>query len=415
MNDPTDELWTVLEMTRRIAAGPDDLGALLAGITEATRAILRCERSSVSLLDAQRDELVVRTSSDLAGVRFPASLGLSGATLKSDSVINVEDAYADPRFNPEADRRSGFRTRSVLSVPLPGLDGQAIGVIQALNKDCGAFGARDERLLQVFSAQAGVAIQRQLARDAEARRRHVERDLRLAQDIQRGLLPRKAPKLRGFDIAGWNLPAEETGGDFFDFIPLDEDRLAFVLADVSGHGLGPALIVAECRALLRACLPHHDDPVGLLGQVNDLLCEDLPDDRFVTVGFGILDAKVGRLRTLSAGHGPILVHRRASDDFEVIEPHGCPLGLFPGWAGGPTAELTLEPGDQFLIFSDGFHEWPDRAGESFGMGRLREGIRRHRDLDADRAIQAIRADVCGFAGETPQSDDLTAVVIRRVG
>lgn len=415
MNDATDELWTVLEMTRRIAGGPDDLGALLAAITEATRTILRCERSSVSLLDAANDELVVRTSSDLAGVRFPAGLGLSGATLKSGSVINVADAYRDPRFNPEGDRRSGFRTRSVLSVPLPGLDGRAIGVIQALNKQAEAFNHRDERLLQVFSAQAGVALQRQIARDAEARRRQVERDLGLARDIQRGLLPRRAPEIPGFDIAGWNHPAEETGGDFFDFIPLDDGRLAFVLADVSGHGLGPALIVAECRALLRACLPHHDCPMGLLSQVNDLLCDDLPDDRFVTVGFGILDPEKGRIVTLSAGHGPILVYRRATDDFEEIEPHGCPLGLFPGWSGGPAVDVVLGEGDQFLIFSDGFHEWPDARGESFGMGRLRNGIRRHCELNAERAIQAIRADVCEFAGETPQADDLTAVVIRRHG
>lgn len=410
--DRIDDLYTVLELSCQLAATPD-LQTLLGNIVTASLRVLNCEKATVFLYDPQTQELYSRVATDAVEIRFPANRGLAGEVFRTGAVINVPDAYADARFNPDVDRRTGYRTRSILSCPLVGWDKTTVGVLQVLNKRDGSFGAWDEELARTFTSQAGVAVQRQLLLAEYGKKQRFERELDLARQIQQGLLPRRSPRLTGFDIAGWNKPADETGGDFFDYKELPSGNLAVSIADVSGHGVAPALVMAECRALLRASLSQSDDLGKLIEHVNRLLCEDVPDDYFVTVFCSVLEPNGNRLRYLSAGHGPVLHLQAANGMVDELATHGCPLGFSPDLDYDPPSELTMATGDLVVLMTDGFFEWRNTTNEQFGVPRIASCLQRNRELPSAEIIQCIYRDVLAFGTGVAQRDDLTAVVIKK--
>lgn len=242
----------------------------------------------------------------------------------------------------------------------------------------------------------------------------IECDLAIARSIQQGLLPTLPPTVPGFDIAGWNEPADETGGDYFDFVPLSGGRLAIAIADVTGHGIGAALVVAEVRALFRAEILRDPDLLTAVTHVHRLIAGDLSTDRFVTACFAVVSAGEGTVSFLSAGHGPILSYTKARG--EVIEhpPHGLPLGFMPEPSYSDPATISLAPGDVFLLLTDGFFEWTNRGGEPFGVERIRKFLAAHHDLPAEGLVDSLRQAVVNFSEGTPQADDLTAIVVRRM-
>lgn len=188
---------------------------------------------------------------------------------------------------------------------------------------------------------------------ASAKLAAVQRDLSVARDIQRGLLPAAAPAFPGFDIAGMSRPADLTGGDYYDWQPLPDGRLAVVMADVTGHGIGPALVMAVCRAYARATTPLAADSAALLNRLNNLIHADITDGRFITFALAIIDA-AGRVDLLSAGHGPTLLYRASTGKVEEFGGDGIPLGIAPDESYGPVRTFTLEPDDALLLLTDGF-------------------------------------------------------------
>lgn len=266
---------------------------------------------------------------------------------------------------------------------------------------------------------------RSAIRDANARqeRDKLERDLAAARSIQQALLPRSVPAIPGFEVAGWNRPADQTGGDYYDWQALPDGNWMVTVADVSGHGIGPALVTAACRAYVRAAGPHHVGGAGasglaeLAGRLNRQLAEDLPEGRFVTMASALIEPTTGRVALLSAGHGPIVLLHRASGEVREIQPGNLPLAVLADAEFGPAQALTLEPGDVLALVTDGFVEWPrtdpDGRSEQFGVARLRDALRRHGDLPPPEMIQAITREVEAFAHPWPQRDDLTMAVIRR--
>lgn len=412
------DLERILDAARAIGATVD-LDALLGRIADAATAVLDCERATVYLLDHERGELSSRVATGIAGspireIRFPVGVGIAGEVAAGGGAVNLADPYADPRFNPEFDRQSGFRTTSLLTLPLTGHDGAMVGVLQVLNKRGGPFTPRDEWLVSTLSVQAGVAIERQRLLAAAAVQARMQRDLEVAREIQQGLLPRVPPDLPGWDVAGWTRPADETGGDCFDWLRLPDGALALLIGDATGHGIGPALISAEARALVRATVTQSRDLARLVPHVNDLLGEDLREGTFVTAFIGLLDPAGGRIDYSSAGHGPILEFDAATGTVTEHPTHGTPLGMFPGMEYDPPSRIDLEPGDMLLLFTDGFFEWARPDGEQFGAERLAEVVRRLRDRPAAEIIAAVDAAVRAFAAGTPQADDCTAVVVKRL-
>lgn len=249
--------------------------------------------------------------------------------------------------------------------------------------------------------------------DLENELKAINHDLDVARSIQQGLLPTQSPKLDDFEIAGWNQPADETGGDYFDWQALPDGRIAISLADATGHGIGPALVGASCRAYSRASLLANAEKNGLLDRLNKLLAEDLSANRFVTFVVAFLNPTNSNVQILSAGHGPILWYRSDSDKIENLEAQGIPLGMIAGVKYGQANEGRLAPGDMLVIVTDGFYEWENPGGEEFGLSRLESVVRESHDCSAEEVIARLRSSVENFCKGTEQKDDLTAIVLKR--
>ncbi|MEM6550729.1 MAG: SpoIIE family protein phosphatase [Planctomycetota bacterium] len=248
--------------------------------------------------------------------------------------------------------------------------------------------------------------------EAEARQ-EAERDLQAAALIQQSLMPSEAPSVEGFEIVGWNRPADQTGGDYYDWVPLEDGRFAVCIADVTGHGLGPAMITCFCRAYARSALRVERRIAAALNRLNGELNQDLSAGRFVTFATVVLTPGNDRVVSISAGHGPLMIYRRGGGEVESFGADALPLGVHDGDDGVEPVAHRLAEGDAFVLVTDGFFEWANASREQFGMERLRRSLARHGDQDGDRLIQSLLNDVETFVGSAPQPDDLTAVVIRR--
>ena len=249
--------------------------------------------------------------------------------------------------------------------------------------------------------------------DEQAARQRIEHDLDLAREIQRGLLPVRTPDVEGYEIVGWSQPADKTGGDYYDWQVAPDGRILVTLADVTGHGVGPALVTAVCRAYVRASFATGHDLPPLMDNLNDLLVADLPAGRFVTFAAAMIDPVTHRVEMLSAGHGPIF-HYVAKDQ-RLIEHHAndLPLGLVPAMSYAPSIVIDLQPGDLLLFLTDGFYEWPRSDDVRFGLDRLRAAVLRAGDHPLTDVIGMIHSEVRTFTNGVPQDDDVTAVAIRR--
>jgi phosphoserine phosphatase len=406
------DLQRVLEISRAMVAS-EDLDSLLRLIVDCSMELLDAERATVFLYEAERNELVSRIAAGEDVIRAPADRGITGATVRDNATVNVPDAYADSRFNPEIDRLTGFRTRSILSVPLHGYDGKLVGVLQVLNRRDGPFGDYEIALAESLAAQAGVAVQRARLIEHYLVKQELERAMQIARDIQRGLEPQRRPEIAGFDLAGFSEPADDTGGDTYDFMPLADGRWTLSIADATGHGVGPALVIATTRAMLRAVSLQTCDVPTILRTVNRLLNQDLDSGRFVTCFFGVLDPKSCALTYASAGHGPILFYDRRHDRFSEGCITGVPLGVLEEADYCGALPHPFEPGDFAVITTDGFFEAANPAGQQFGVPRMMEVLRQDRDRPAAEMIQRLHAAVTTFTAGRPRADDLTAIAIKR--
>ncbi len=407
-------LNAILDIARRLASEPR-LDPMLESIARETTDLLDAERATLFLYDATTDELYSRiaTESEIEEIRFPASRGIAGAVAKSDgtSCLNIPDAYADDRFNREVDRQTGYRTRNILACSMLNLDGDLVGVLEAINKRGGGFGEGDERLLAALAAQAGVALERARLLEEFLAKRRLENEMELAREIQQGLLPEDAPAMEGLDLAGWSRPSEYAGGDFYDLFPWGDGRLGMMLGDAVGHGVGPALLAAEVRALVRALAIHETHPERVLEHANRLLARDVAEGRFVTLALARLDAAGGAIRYASGGQGPVLV-LRSGGRHEQIGATGLPLGILPDAEYTCLPDLALEPGEALLFLSDGIFECETRYGE-LGLERVAETAVAHSGGPAAALLKALEALTEEVSTTGRFRDDRTAVVARR--
>jgi len=406
-------LDALLGITRRLASEPR-LDPLLESITEETCNLLDAERATLFLYDADRDQLYSRiaTKSEIEVIRMPADRGIAGSVARTRACLVIPNAYADPRFNRDVDNRTGWRTRSILAVPMTNLQGNLVGVLEALNKRTGPFVEADATLLQALADQAGVALERARLVEEFLAKRELENEMELAQRIQADLLPERPPTIVGFDLAGWNQPSAYAGGDLYDLFPWGDGRVGLMLGDAVGHGVGPALLAAETRALVRAMALHEDRPERILADANRLLAADLDEGRFVTLALAVADAVDGTLAWASAGQGPLLLVR-SDGRTERLMATGLPLGILPDAEFNTPDPIRMNTGDVFLLISDGIFETEAADGGELGFDPVVETVRSHRNGSAEALIGAIRTLTESVCSCDRFRDDRTAVVIRR--
>jgi serine phosphatase RsbU (regulator of sigma subunit) len=252
-------------------------------------------------------------------------------------------------------------------------------------------------------------------REAEVQRQleRLEHDMKVARSIQQSLLPSTAPQIAGFDIAGWNQPADKTGGDYFDWQLLHSGRVVVVLGDVTGHGIGSALLAAVCRAYARANFTVQDELLTAMRRINTALADDMTSGRFVTFVAAVCEPGNSRVQLLSAGQGPLFVYWLREDRFDTMGGQALPLGISPRLISEPPLNLELQPGDLLVLATDGFFEWANAKNEQFGVERLEQAVRASRHLHPQEIISKIYRAVVEFSGGTKQQDDLTVVIIKR--
>jgi serine phosphatase RsbU (regulator of sigma subunit) len=255
--------------------------------------------------------------------------------------------------------------------------------------------------------------ERQLAEAQErwqAERLHDQ--IRIAREIQQHLFPAAPLPLPGFDISGGSYPAEATGGDYFDYIPMPDGSLAAVIGDISGHGFGPALLMAELRAYLRAFMLTRTDLRETIGLVNRALVVDTPEDRFATLVVAQLDSRTRSLIYASAGHQPSYILEKNGLVKMTLNNNAVPLAVTADATFETTPPISLEPGDMVVMFTDGVLEAHDSDQELFGVERTLELVRSNRDRSAREIVDRLYSSARAFCGSRTQVDDMTAIVIK---
>lgn len=419
----------LLELSRRLA-GTGDLQSILSLVIDALRDLLDADRATVFEFDEKSQELFTQVAHGIGSgdapkvIRIPMSAGIAGAAATTRRIVNIPDAYDDARFNRAIDQRTGYRTRTILAIPLLDHDGHLVGVAQVLNRREGTFDRADEELATGLAANAAVAMRRGRLIEDRIERERLEQEMDVAKDIQAGTFPGEFPLIPGWDIAGESQPAEFCGGDAYDVVPLagdaiaapgeDPDGYVLAIADATGHGIASALSSVQMRGMLRLGLRLRQPIVKIAEEVNAQLCEDLPNGRFVTAWFARLDGRSGDVHTVSAGQGPILHYRRATDDFASTSADMPPFGVAAlPYSEGDSQRFTIAPGDVLVAITDGFYEAPDAERNLFGEERVQGIVRATRDRPAREILEAIKSAVHDFSGHRPLEDDQTGLVVKR--
>ena len=402
------EKEVLLEISKTLSA-PLDLDEVIEAIFRSLLQVVRYDAAAIYLVNrsSQRLELVRDTGypegSDEA-FRLSVGEGIVGWVAKTGEALIVPDVRSDRRYVS-----ARATTRSELAAPLV-LEGRTIGVFNLESDREDAFHDGHLEMLAVFAAQAAVSIERaRLTRELLDRRR-LEKELAIAREIQASFLPKRAPEVPGFELAGATQPHDEVGGDYFDFIRVSDTRLGIAIADVSGKGIPAALIMAGFRMSLLAEIRNEFTMRAVMRKVNSLLHESTERDKFVTLFYGVLDWKNRVLSFSNAGHNPpLLLH--GDGRVEYLLEGGVALGVLPD-ARYEERPLALRPGDVLVLYTDGISEAESPTGEQFGTGRLEACVQRHADRSANEILKGVVDEVTAWAGERSVSDDLTLVIVK---
>jgi serine phosphatase RsbU (regulator of sigma subunit) len=402
------EREVLLEITRTLSA-PLELEEVIEEILRTLREVVDYDAAAIYLLNYRTQALELRRevgypSGSEGAFHLQVGQGIVGWVAKHGEPLIVPDVRRDSRYVVAREE-----TRSELAVPLI-VEGRTIGVFNLESDLDDAYHEGHMELLRAFAAQAAAAVERaRLTRELLERRR-IEKELAIARDIQLSFLPKRAPEIEGFEIAGTTRPHDEVGGDYYDFIHVTESRLGIAIADVSGKGIPAALLMAGFRMSLLAEIRNEFAIRAVMRKVNSLMHESTDRDKFVTAFYGVLDAKNRVLIFSNAGHNPpILV--RTNGSIEQLVEGGVTLGVLAD-ARYDERPLALDPGDVLVMYTDGITEAESPSGEQFGTQRLEEIITRLAGSSAQEILDAIVEETLEWCGARGQSDDLTLVVLK---
>jgi serine phosphatase RsbU (regulator of sigma subunit) len=407
----------LLELSQRISR-TFDLTAVLNDLLHVLRSAVAYDAAGVFVLN-QAVPLVRRMDPNLiAGMvqvgfdepplddpMLRSGKGIVGHVIHTGEIVNAPDVHRDPRY--VAGRRT---TQSELAVPIV----SEAGVIGCLNVESDRpsfFTAADAELVQFFASAAALSIVKALLHRQVLDKQRLEDQLKVAREVQSGLLPGSPPDLPGYDIAAVNLPTHAIGGDYYDYVPLDRDRLGLVVADVSGKGIPAALIMATFRAALRTEMRRRASLPAVAAQLNGAVLEFRDAARFVTAVCGVLEAASGRVTYVNCGHNPPLL-LRGGGGRETLRRGGAALGLFAG-ERFRAGTASLEPGDSLVLYTDGVVEPADARDTEFGEERLEAAIRAVGDRPASEALRSVIEATRAFSGRDGYDDDFTLVVVKR--
>jgi len=372
------------------------------------------ERGFLMLMEGEGQEMVSKAVRDLrrsSGGAISLSRSIANMVILKRQSILTTDAQSDERFKMrESVVLQGIR--SAMCVPLwNNKDVIGLVYVDTLNT-AKSFKPEDLKLLTLLANIAAMKIENTRLEKQAIERERLEKELEQAADIQKRLLPGGAPALEGYDVSGRADACRAVGGDYYDFVERAEGRTAIVIGDVSGKGMAAALLMASVQAVFRTLADVEASPAALLTSLNRHLIRNASPNKFVSFFYGELDPSTGSMRYVNAGHNPPFLVR-ASGEVESLPATGVVLGIF-GNAKYDEKQITLAPGDLLALFSDGVTECSNPAGDMYGEDRLVADLAKYRDGRAEAVETSIFKELLQFAGEAPQYDDSTLVIIKRL-
>lgn len=396
------ELIRLQKSAQRITATLN-LDEIIERIVSEVASSLGCVEINLYLYEAAQEELV------LAGVRGCTMYG-KGHRMKfgTEGMVGYVAATRQMRYAPDVSRDPYYMacehdTRSEVAIPLL-VEGELVGVFAASHCELDAFSPAQLRLLQGLCSHVAVAVQNARRFHAEQKQREqMTREAEEARTIQQALLPRTSPFIPGYCVTGMSIPAGAVGGDWYDFIPLTDGRWGLVLADVSGKGTAAALLMSATRGMLRSLAPMASGPAEVLSRLNNMLLEDFPCGRFVTMVYAELDPAKRTLRLANAGHLPPLLMEPSGHRWIETE-QGLPLGVAASKFS--EVEIALREGSRVALYSDGITEAAEGSGEEYGAGRLLAQLQ-----SPDASLETLLADVKKFVNGSGLRDDATVILV----
>ena len=375
---------------------------------------LKVEQGAVMILDEKNQSNPLKTMIrqqdtlyDLLPYRLDAQL--TGWMLKNQTPLVVKDLKEDSRFKSFMDENSPIK--SLLGVPLV-LKGKMTGVLTVFNKHANeGFTDGDQRLLSIIAAQSAQIIENARLYLEEQNLMLMQEEMRLAAETQINLLPKSIPKVADYQIAGKSIPAKDVGGDYYDFIQVDDNNFAFCLGDVSGKGMSAAMLMSNLQATLRAQILSGENSTETITRANTLLYQNTDSTKFVTLFLGIINIETNEIKYCNAGHNNPY-HYDTNNQVKELDIGGLILGFQPdsSYLGG---SIPFQPDDLLVLYSDGITEAMNDKNEEFGEERLTGLIIKYKSEDIYKLIDRIIDEVNKFSDGIPQSDDMTLMIIKR--
>ncbi|RKY90592.1 MAG: hypothetical protein DRQ13_12420 [Ignavibacteriae bacterium] len=374
---------------------------------------LNVEQGVVMLLNEEDKDKPLHTmireqqsSSDLLPYRFDAQL--TGWMLKNQSPLLVNKLKEDERFKDLIEATTPIE--SLLSVPLS-IKSKMIGVLSVFNKRTEEnFTPGDQKLLSIIASQSAQIIENARLLEEERNLRTMQEEMRLAKITQENLLPKELPYLKGYQISVKTLSAKEVGGDYYDFIQIDNNHFAFCLGDVTGKGMSAAMLMANMQAALRSQVLNGCSCTDSLANSNNLLCVSTEPTKFVTLFLGILNSDTNEICFSNAGHDPPFHFTKSG--LTILKTGGMLLGAFPD-SQYEQEKIIMEPGDLLIIFSDGITDAMNSENQEFGEKKLKDIISDYKSADPELIIDKIISATRAHTGDIPQFDDMTLLIIKR--
>ncbi len=423
MVKPELKLKAILEIARNLsselkidAVAPKILDSLMELFPQAERLFLilvepetkKLIRKAFRYRPARRATFTTNVPPD--EVPMSISRSIVNHVLGQKKAVLSQDAGSDQNL-PTSASIADLKIRSVMCVPLLTPDKEALGIIQLDTSDRNKFLQEDLDVLAAVACQAAIAVQNAAMHESLLERERVNRDLRLAEQVQKRFLPQNVPAIPGYEFFAHYDPAYEVGGDYYDFVTLPDNRLAIALGDVSGKGVAAALMMAKFSGDTRYCILTENQPSPAANELNTLLFSAGIEEKFITLSLSVLDTEKHTLNLASAGHLPVLV-RRANGTVEEIgeEIAGFPLGIIPE-SDYQQTEVKLHPGDVVAVFSDGVTDARNLREELYESRDNRRLVRKLAETTGgpEAVGRAILQDIREFSSGHVQVDDITLI------
>jgi serine phosphatase RsbU (regulator of sigma subunit) len=422
---PEVKLKAILEITRSLskelridAVAPKIIDSLMEIFPGAERLFLMLQDPSTKRLVRKafkyRPQKRSSFTRSVPEDEVPASISRSIVefVLGQKKAVLSQDAGNDKNL-PSSASISDLKIRSVMCVPLLTPDTQAIGILQLDTSDRRQFNEDDLDVLAAVASQAAISIQNASLLESLLERERLNRELKIAEQVQKRFLPQSVPTIPGYEFFAFYQPTYQVGGDYYDFVPLSADRIAIALGDVAGKGVAAALMMAKFSGDTRSCIQIENSPAPTAARLNGLLCAAGIDDKFITLGLCVLDIPARKLTLTSAGHTPLII-RRADGRAEEVgkEVSGVPLGIMDDSTYEQT-EVQLDPGDVVVMYSDGVTDARSPGEELYDSQanhRLLKRIAQTAGSPVDVG-RAILQDIREFSAGHSQADDITMVCL----